>query len=139
MVSRYSAYRGGSDTVPPDIIDRILVGACAAIWLVLLGTSPSAFLSVALLCLLAAGVFSCLGPFWTLPSEFLSGYSAAAGIALINSVGNLGGFVGPAAIGFISQRTGTLSAGLALSGIPMFLSAALVLLLPKQARTLTKG
>ena len=107
--------------------------------LVLLGTSPSAFLSVALLCLLAAGVFSCLGPFWTLPSEFLSGYSAAAGIALINSVGNLGGFVGPAAIGFISQRTGTLSAGLALSGIPMFLSAALVLLLPKQARTLTKG
>ena len=107
--------------------------------LVLLGTSPSAFLSVALLCLLAAGVFSCLGPFWTLPSEFLTGYSAAAGIALINSVGNLGGFVGPAAIGFISQRTGTLSAGLALSGIPMFLSAALVLLLRKQARTLTKG
>ena len=107
--------------------------------LVLLGTSPSAFLSVALLCLLAAGVFSCLGPFWTLPSEFLTGYSAAAGIALINSVGNLGGFVGPAAIGFISQRTGTLSAGLALSGIPMFLSAALVLLLPKQTPTLTKG
>ena len=107
--------------------------------LVLLGTSPSAFLSVALLCLLAAGVFSCLGPFWTLPSEFLTGYSAAAGIALINSVGNLGGFVGPATIGFISQRTGTLSAGLALSGIPMFLSAALVLLLPNQARTLAKG
>ena len=107
--------------------------------LVLLGTRPSAFLSVALLCLLAAGVFSCLGPFWTLPSEFLTGYSAAAGIALINSVGNLGGFVGPATIGFISQRTGTLSAGLALSGIPMFLSAALVLLLPKQTRTLTKG
>jgi ACS family tartrate transporter-like MFS transporter len=107
--------------------------------LVLLGTSPSAFLSVALLCLLAAGVFSCLGPFWTLPSEFLTGYSAAAGIALINSVGNLGGFVGPAAIGFISQRTGTLSAGLALSGIPMFLSAALVLLLPKQAQAPAKG
>jgi ACS family tartrate transporter-like MFS transporter len=102
--------------------------------LVLLGTAPSAFFSVALLCLLAAGVFSCLGPFWTLPSEFLTGYSAAAGIALINSVGNLGGFVGPAAIGFISQRTGSLSAGLALSAIPMFVSAALVLLLPKQAR-----
>jgi len=106
--------------------------------LVLLGAAPSAFFSVALLCLLAAGVFSCLGPFWTLPSEFLTGYSAAAGIALINSVGNLGGFVGPAAIGFIGQRTGTLSAGLALSGIPMFLSAALVLLLPKQASPPTK-
>ncbi|WP_139797262.1 DUF2561 family protein, partial [Mycobacterium malmoense] len=39
MVSRYSAYRRGSDTVPPDVVDRILVGACAAIWLVLLGMS----------------------------------------------------------------------------------------------------
>jgi len=102
--------------------------------LVLLGTTPSAFFSVALLCLLAAGVFSCLSPFWALPGEFLTGYSAAAGIALINSVGNLGGFVGPAAIGFIS-----LSAGLALSGIPMFLSAALVLLLPKQPRAPAKS
>jgi len=107
--------------------------------LVLLGTTPSAFFSVALLCLLAAGVFSCLSPFWALPGEFLTGYSAAAGIALINSVGNLGGFVGPAAIGFISQRTGSLSAGLALSGIPMFLSAALVLLLPKQPRAPAKS
>lgn len=107
--------------------------------LVLLGAAPSAFVSVALLCLLAAGVFSCLGPFWTLPNEFLTGYSAATGIALINSVGNLGGFVGPAAIGFISQRTGTLSAGLAVSGIPMFLSAALVLLLPKQPRSAAAG
>jgi len=42
MVSRYSAYRRGSDTVPPDVIDRILVGTCAAIWLVLLGVSVAA-------------------------------------------------------------------------------------------------
>ncbi len=42
MVSRYSAYRRGSDTVSPDVIDRILVGACAAIWLVLLGVSVAA-------------------------------------------------------------------------------------------------
>jgi MFS transporter, ACS family, tartrate transporter len=107
--------------------------------LVLLGVTSSAFFSVVLLCLLAAGVFSCLGPFWALPGEFLTGYSAAAGIALINAVGNLGGFVGPAGIGFISQRTGNFSAGLALAGIPMFLSAALVLLLPKQVRTPGEG
>ena len=106
----------------------------AGMALVLLGTAPSAFFSVALLSLLAASVYSFFGPFWALPSEFLTGYSAAAGIALINSVGNLGGFVGPAAIGFISQRTGTLSAGLAIAGIPVFLSGVLVLLLPKQAR-----
>jgi hypothetical protein len=42
MVSRYSAYRRGPDTVPPDVVDRILVGACAAIWLVLIGVSVAA-------------------------------------------------------------------------------------------------
>jgi len=47
MVSRYSAYRRGSDTLPPDVIDRILVGACAAIWLVLLGVSVAAAVALA--------------------------------------------------------------------------------------------
>ena len=47
MVSRYSAYRRGSDTIPPDVIDRILVGACAAIWLVLLGVSVAAVVALA--------------------------------------------------------------------------------------------
>ena len=42
MVSRYSAYRRGSDTIPPDVVDRILVGACAAIWLAVLGVSVAA-------------------------------------------------------------------------------------------------
>jgi hypothetical protein len=47
MVSRYSAYRRGPDTIPPDVIDRILVGACAAIWLVLLGVSVAAVVALA--------------------------------------------------------------------------------------------
>jgi Protein of unknown function (DUF2561) len=47
MVSRYSAYRRGSDTIPPEVIDRILVGACAAIWLVLLGVSVAATVALA--------------------------------------------------------------------------------------------
>ena len=42
MTSRYAAYRHGSDTVPPDVVDRILVGACAAVWLVLIGVSVAA-------------------------------------------------------------------------------------------------
>jgi MFS transporter, ACS family, tartrate transporter len=57
----------------------------AAAALVLLGATRSPFYSVTLLCFLAAGAYSCSGPFWALPSEFLTGYSAAAGIALINS------------------------------------------------------
>ncbi len=47
MVSRYSAYRRGSDTIPPDVIDRILLGACAAIWLALLGVSVAAAVALA--------------------------------------------------------------------------------------------
>jgi hypothetical protein len=47
MVSRYSAYRRGSDTIPPDVIDRILLGACGAIWLVLLGVSVAAAVALA--------------------------------------------------------------------------------------------
>src|SRR5262249_3777345 len=97
------------------------------------------FFSVTLLCLLAVGVFSCLSPFWALPSEFLTGYSAAAGIALINSIGNLGGLVGPVAIGFIAERSGTLSAGLALAAVPIFMAATLVLLLPQQVRPCAKA
>jgi len=103
----------------------------AGIALVLLGTTRSPFYSVALLTLLAVGVYSFVGPFWALPSEFLTGFSAAAGIALINSVGNLGGFVGPYTIGTIATRTGNIYVGLAIAGASLFLSATLVLLLPK--------
>jgi ACS family tartrate transporter-like MFS transporter len=87
---------------------------------------------------LAAGVYSYVGPFWALPSEFLTGFSAAAGIALINSVGNLGGFAGPYMIGMIATRTGDLYAGLAIAGVSLFISATLVLLLPKKG-ALAKG
>jgi ACS family tartrate transporter-like MFS transporter len=73
------------------------------------------------------------------PSEFLTGYSAAAGIALINSVGNLGGLLGPFAIGVVTERSGALSAGLALAAVPVFLAATLVLLLPKTVRPLDKA
>jgi ACS family tartrate transporter-like MFS transporter len=83
------------------------------------------------------GDYSFRGPFWSVPSQFLSGFSAASGIALINSIGNLGGFVGPYLLGVINKRTGNLQGGLALVGISIFLSATLMLLLPRQtpART----
>jgi len=52
--------------------------------------------------------------FWTLPTSFLTGVAAAGGIALINSIGNLGGFVGPYAIGWIKDATGETTLGLVL-------------------------
>jgi MFS transporter, ACS family, tartrate transporter len=66
-----------------------------------------------------------------MPSEFLTGLAAAAGIALVNSVGNLGSFVGPYAVGLVKQKTGSFSGGLALAGIAMLSAAGLVLLFPK--------
>ena len=57
-------------------------------------------------------LYSFPSPFWTLPPLFLSGPTAAATIALINSSGNLGGFLGPYAIGYLTDRTGNYTAGL---------------------------
>ncbi len=91
----------------------------------------SPFVTMVLLSLLAVGYCSSLSPFWAMPSEFLSGLSAASGIAFINSVGNLGGFFGPSMVGFITQKTGTLYGGLAFAGVSVLVGATLVLLLPK--------
>ena len=104
-----------------------------------LGWVHSPFVTVVLLSLLAIGYCSSLSPFWAMPSEFLTGLSAASGIAFINSVGNLGGFFGPSMVGFITQRTGTLYGGLAFAGISMLVGAALVLLLPKVAGVRAPG
>lgn len=98
-----------------------------------LGAIHSPFVTIVLLCLLAIGYCSSLSPFWAMPSEFLSGFSAASGIAIINSVGNLGGFFGPSMVGFITQRTGALHGGLAFAGVSMLVAATLVLLLPKMS------
>ncbi|MCO8168583.1 MFS transporter [Pseudomonas sp. 21LCFQ02] len=81
------------------------------------GLFLSAWLSMpgwqlAALCLTAFSLFSVTAIFWVLPGRFLSGATAAAGIALINSFGNLGGYIGPFGIGALKEYTGTLSSGL---------------------------
>jgi ACS family tartrate transporter-like MFS transporter len=111
----------------------------AGVTLALLGTTRSPLLSVTLLTFIAVGVFSSLGPFWALPSEFLTGFSAAAGIALINSLGNLSQLAGPYMIGAVAMKTGNAYAGLAIAGILLFLAAVMVLLLPRRARATESG
>jgi len=102
--------------------------------LLLLGTTNSPVFSIVLLSFMALGIYSFYGPFYSLPSEFLTGFSAASGIALISSVANLGGFVGPYAIGAINGRTGSLYGGLVAVGVSLFVSAMLLLVLPKERR-----
>jgi MFS transporter, ACS family, tartrate transporter len=103
----------------------------AASALVAVNATHSTFPTMALLCLAALGIYSIYGPLYALPSEFLSGFAAASGIALISSVANLGGFFGPYMVGWVSQKTGSLHGGLALTGVSVFASAALMLLLPR--------
>ena len=79
--------------------------------------------------LTAVGIFSALPVFWYLPSTFLSGVGAAAGIALVNSLGNSAGFAGPYITGWLSDRTGSNKAGLWVVGLAMLGAAILVLML----------
>jgi MFS transporter, ACS family, tartrate transporter len=60
----------------------------------------------------AMGIWAAVPTFWTLPTGFLTGSAAAGGIALINSIGNLDGFAGPYAIGWIKDATGETTLGL---------------------------
>ncbi|MCC8404898.1 MFS transporter [Paraburkholderia sp. MMS20-SJTN17] len=75
------------------------------------------------------GIFGCLPVIWTLPAAFLSGAAAAGGIAAINSLGNLAGFFGPFAMGWIKDSTGGFGAGLlCLAGAGLVGVAAVLLL-----------
>jgi MFS transporter, ACS family, tartrate transporter len=67
--------------------------------------------AISMFCLAAAGMYGYLPAFWALPTSFLTGTAAAASIGLINSVGNLGGFAGPYAVGYITKRTHSFTAG----------------------------
>ena len=74
----------------------------------------------------AVGIFCALPVFWTLPTRYLAGTAAAAGIGLINSVSNLGGFAAPYITGALEDLTGSNRAGMWAVGIIMLLCAGLV-------------
>jgi MFS transporter, ACS family, tartrate transporter len=123
---------GSSDRRLERRYHAAIPASVGGIALMLLGTTSSLWLSIALWSFAAMGIYGYLGPFFSLPSEFLTGFAAASGIALINSVGNLGGFAGPSVIGALANGAGGIYRGLAMAGISLFVSATLVLLLPKK-------
>jgi ACS family tartrate transporter-like MFS transporter len=78
------------------------------------------FVTVAL-----TGINAARGIFWTIPPRFLTGLAAAGGLAFINSVGTMGGFVGPYLMGWLTDRTGSFSAGLAAMAGSLLVATAL--------------
>ena len=82
--------------------------------------SPSPWIFVVGLTIALVGMKSMLPTFWTLPTTFLSGTAAAGGVALINSIANLGGFFGPRIIGHVKSKDGNFDDGfLIMCGIMM--------------------
>ena len=108
----------------------LFVGIVGLIGLALVGHDP--ITSIIALSLVTVGILSWVATFWSLPTAFLSGTAAAAGIAWINSVGNLGGHFGPDLIGRIRTATGGASetAFYTLAAVAL-LGAIIILVLPK--------
>jgi ACS family tartrate transporter-like MFS transporter len=119
---------------------RWYVAACAAVaaagllWSTLM-TSPA--LALFALCVAATGLYSYTPVFWSLPTALLQGSAAAAGVAFINSVGNLGGFVGPYLMGWLQDVSGDFLTGLRVLAGVAILSGVLILVINRQRVVLT--
>jgi len=77
------------------------------------------------------GINAARGIFWTIPPRFLTGIAAAGGLAFINSIGTMGGFVGPYMMGWLTDRTGSYTAGLAAMSGFLLLATGLSLSLKR--------
>ena len=87
------------------------------------------------LAIAAVGDYGTRGPFWALPGKFLTGGAAAAGIALINAMGAVGGFIGPSAVGYLKDVSGNFESGLFLLAGILLIGSLLTLVL-RQSPTL---
>jgi len=105
------------------VASALLVGAAS---LIACGYAASSLISIVALCGAVIGIMCYQSTFWPIPSSFLTGSAAAGGLAMIVSIGNLGGFVGPYLIGVIRQSTESFS--WALLSVAAFLTLAAILI-----------
>ncbi len=106
----------------------------ATVGFAIAATAQNVIVAIAGLTLAFAGSKASLPPFWALSTQFLRGTAAAGGIALINSVGNLGGFFGPTFIGLIKDKTGSNVGGLLLLGACYVGVAVLAFVVPDPSK-----
>jgi ACS family tartrate transporter-like MFS transporter len=95
----------------------------AAVGLIIAGMTIGTAWAVVGMTIATIGLYGTKGPFWTMPSMILTGSAAASGIAWINGIGNLGGFFGPTAVGWIKNLTGSFASGLYLLAALALVSA----------------
>jgi ACS family tartrate transporter-like MFS transporter len=109
----------------------LMLGGAAFAWSAASG--PLAFTILALT-LATLGIHAAIGTFWSLPTAILTGTGAAAGLALVNSMGNLAGLVSPTVIGMIKQATGSFNAALLFLGGALLLGALITILFGQAQR-----
>ncbi|WP_207003114.1 MFS transporter [Trinickia mobilis] len=108
-----------------------LPAAAGALGLVLSVTwAHNTLLAMTALTVATAGIITTLPLFWSLPTSFLAGAGAAAGIAMVNSIGNLAGFLSPYAVGWLKQATGANDSGMYMLAAFMVLGGLLALSVP---------
>ncbi len=107
--------------------------------LLLAAQSTSVVPMIAGITVAVLGVFSMMGPFWAMPTSLLTGTAAAAAIALINSIGNLGGFFGPYIIGLVRTHTGSFKDGLLAIGGTLAVGGAIALLVRLRGEAHVQG
>jgi ACS family tartrate transporter-like MFS transporter len=108
----------------------MLACAVAAAGLIVAGLCTGTAWSLVGISIAAIGFYGSKGPFWSMPPMFLTGTAAAAGIAWINSLGNLGGFFGPSLVGWVRDATGSYGGGLYLLAAFALMAAIVSALLP---------
>jgi len=95
-------------------------------------TRPYPALSFLAISLVGAGSYGALGPFWAIPSETLRRSVSGSAMGLVNALGNLGGYFGPLAIGYINQHTGNFVCAFGLLSAAFLVSSVLILFLRPQ-------
>ncbi|MBE7199527.1 MAG: MFS transporter, partial [Parafilimonas terrae] len=121
--------RGSDRTIYPAI--SLFVGAAA---LTASALTPTPLLTVAALCVAVMGINAFVATFWAVPSGFLTGRAAAGGIAMIVSIGNLGGFAGPYLIGLVRDVSGGFTAPLLMVAGILLIGALTMLAFGRQVR-----
>ena len=109
----------------------LFLGAGAFAWSAFAGPLPLVMLALSLA---ALGIHAALGTFWSLPTAILTGVGAAGGLALVNSIGNCGGFIGPFVFGWLRGTAGTFAPALAFLAGALLVSGLLALLFGRLAR-----
>lgn len=112
----------------------VIAALIAALGLIASGPMLGSLWALTAMSLATVGLYGSKPAFWAMPGEFLAGPAAAGGIALINAIGNLGGFVGPYVLGWLKDYTGTYESGLYFLAACALASAAITVVAARSGR-----